>query len=98
MIHADSVANKRQPRTNLDGGRPVHPAVLHLEGHVEELVALTDDARALGRIAHLQAQIARVASRLAEESKERAERLQVSVIPEVQRCYAAAEAALAEAV
>lgn len=37
----------------LDGGRPPHPFVLHLEGHVEELVALKDDEKVLARGAHV---------------------------------------------
>lgn len=113
------------------GGRPigsgVDPAILHLEGHVEELAALSDDAEAFVRCRHAighareamlrykmaidlattleQAQLhsenfgrlGRALSELSHELALRASRLVDRVIPEVQRCYAHAEAVYARA-
>jgi hypothetical protein len=49
MQHSGSLPDRPLPRTK--SGRPVRPTILALEGHVEEIVALTDDAALLRRSA-----------------------------------------------
>jgi hypothetical protein len=86
-----TLASRGTKRSNLDGGRPVHPSILHLEGHVEEITALDDDADALEHIVTLQTQIGRVLARLTVDAEKRVGRLRDHIIPEVRACYSAAE-------
>lgn len=53
-------------------GRSAHPWLLHLEGHVEEMLAEADDAKLLERVSHAH-ELAISALQKARELREKAE-------------------------
>jgi hypothetical protein len=91
--HKASLTDATPECPNPQGGRPAHPAILAIEGHVEALVALTDDVVALEHVLHSVKRVRTVLSRLEDHAHERISRLSTAVLPEIQRAYRAAEAA-----
>lgn len=58
-----TVIQQAAARPNLDGGRPVHPVIAHLEGHIEQLCAEQDDAKFFMRGAEADLAIAHAMQR-----------------------------------
>jgi len=90
--HRSTVSQETEQRPK---GRPVHPAVAAVEGLVESLAVVQDDARAFRDGAIHLAAIQRVAIRLADQQRSRAERLLGQVYPEILSAYRHGEAAWA---
>ena len=91
MHHSSAtLARPACERPNLDGGKPVHPAVQACEGLVEAIMAVEDDTEAMEHGA-------RCAAAIASALVERAKRLRTTVLPEIKLGYDAAEK-LAESV
>jgi len=89
--HNETVACHPSDATNV-GGRPELPELTAVDGYVEALVALNDDADSLDRIFHGLDRMRRATAQLEAHAHERLRRLRDRIVPEVERCYNAAEA------